>query len=109
MENFQGNAVINYTERKLPYTRTIEHKHFEFGNQPTTIVSREYFVEWKPGMEPSYPVNDAKNSALYEKYKRLAARQKNVLFGGRLGRYQYLDMDKVIRLALDDAKAALAE
>ena len=109
MENFQGNAVINYTERKIPYTRTIEHKHFEFGNQPTTIVSREYFVEWRPGMEPSYPINDAKNSALYEKYKRLAARQKNVLFGGRLGRYQYLDMDKVIRLALDDARTELAE
>ena len=79
MEDYQGNAVVNYTEREVPYTRIIEHKHFEFGNQPTTVISREYSAEWKPGMEPYYPVNDAENGALYAEYKKLADQQKNVI------------------------------
>ena len=106
-ENFQGNAVVNYTAREVPYTRIIEHKHFEFGTQPTTIISREYSAEWKPGMEPYYPVNDAENGELYAKYKALAEEQGNVIFGGRLGQYRYYDMDKVIRAALDDLKKEL--
>ena len=105
MEDFQGNAVVNYTEREVPYTRIIEHKHFEFGKQPTTVISREYSAEWKPGMEPYYPVNDAENGALYAKYKELADAEGNVIFGGRLGQYKYYDMDKVIRAALDDLRA----
>ena len=103
MEDFQGNAAVNYTAREVPYTRIIEHKHFEFGTQPTTIISREYSAEWQPGMEPYYPVNDAQNGALYAEYKKLAEQQGNVIFGGRLGQYKYYDMDKVIRAALDDA------
>ena len=102
MENFQGNAVVNYTSWEQPYTRIIEHKHFEFGTQPTTVISREYSTEWKPGMEPYYPVNDAENGALYARYQELARQQGNVIFGGRLGKYKYYDMDKVIRAALDD-------
>lgn len=105
MEDYQGNAVVNYTEREVPYTRIIEHKHFEFGKQPTTVISREYSAEWKPGLEPYYPVNDVENNLLYDAYKQLADRQKNVIFGGRLGQYKYYDMDKVIRAALDDLKA----
>lgn len=103
-ENYQGNAVVNYTAREVPYTRIIEHKHFEFGQQPTTIISREYSAEWKLGMEPYYPVNDEENSMLYAAYKKLAEQQGNVIFGGRLGQYRYYDMDKVIRAALDDLK-----
>ena len=103
-DNYQGNAVVNYTAREIPYTRIIEHKHFEFGTQPTTVISREYPAEWQPGMEPYYPVNDEQNSALYERYQELARKEKNVLFGGRLGHYRYYDMDKVIRAALDDLK-----
>ena len=103
-ENYQGNAVVNYTEREVPYTRIIEHKHFEFGQQEKTVISREYSAEWKPGLEPYYPVNDEKNSALYAAYKKLADAQGNVIFGGRLGQYRYYDMDKVIRAALDDLK-----
>ncbi len=106
-ENFQGNAVVNYTEREVPYTRIIEHKHFEFGTQPTTIISREYSSEWKPGVEPYYPVNNDKNNALYEKYAELAAKEDNVIFGGRLGQYKYYDMDKVIEAALDCVKGEL--
>lgn len=101
-ENCQGNAVVNYTDREVPYTRVIEHKHFEFGKQPTTVISREYSAEWKPGLEPYYPVNDAENSALYAQYQQLAAQQENVIFGGRLGQYRYYDMDKVIRAAMDE-------
>lgn len=104
MEDYQGNAVVNYTAREVPYTRIIEHKHFDFGHQPTTVISREYSAEWKPGLEPYYPVNDAENGALYSEYKKLADEQSNVIFGGRLGKYQYYDMDKVIRAALDDLK-----
>lgn len=101
-ENYQGNAVVNYTDREVPYTRVIEHKHFEFGKQRTTVISREYSAEWKPGLEPYYPVNDAENSALYAQYQQLAAQQENVIFGGRLGQYRYYDMDKVIRAAMDE-------
>ena len=104
VEDYQGNAVVNYTAREIPYTRIIEHKHFEFGTQPTTVISREYSAEWKPGMEPYYPVNDDENSALYGRYQELARQLKNVHFGGRLGQYRYYDMDKVIRAALDDLK-----
>lgn len=106
-ENYQGNAVVNYTEREVPYTRIIEHKHFEFGTQPTTIISREYSSEWKPGVEPYYPVNNEKNNALYEKYAELAAKEENVIFGGRLGQYKYYDMDKVIEAALECVKEEL--
>lgn len=101
-ENYQGNAVVNYTDREVPYTRVIEHKHFEFGKQPVTVISREYSAEWKPGLEPYYPVNDAENSDLYAQYQQLAAQQENVIFGGRLGQYRYYDMDKVIRAAMDE-------
>lgn len=99
-ENYQGNAVVNYTEREVPYTRVIEHKHFEFGKQPFTIISREYSSEWKKGDEPYYPINNDKNNALYEKYRALAEQEKDVIFGGRLGNYKYYDMDKVIEAAL---------
>ena len=100
-DNYQGNAVVNYTEREVPYTRIIEHKHFEFGTQPVTVISREYPSEWKKGDEPYYPVNDAKNEALVEKYREAAKKEKNVIFGGRLGEYRYYDMDKVIEAALN--------
>jgi UDP-galactopyranose mutase len=99
--NYQGNAVVNYTDREVPYTRIIEHKHFEFGKQEKTVISREYSSEWKQGMEPYYPVNDEKNTKLYEEYKQLADREENVIFGGRLGQYKYYDMDKVIAAALE--------
>ena len=110
-ENHQGNAVVNYTEREVPYTRVIEHKHFapeEEREHPKdfTIISREYSTEWKPGIEPYYPVNDEKNSALYEQYAELAQKEKDVIFGGRLGQYKYYDMDKVIRAALDAVNEA---
>ena len=101
MENYQGNAVVNYTEREVPYTRIIEHKHFEFGKQPTAIISREYSSEWKKGDEPYYPVNNDKNNALYQQYKELADKEHKVIFGGRLGGYKYYDMDKVIAAALE--------
>lgn len=100
-ENYQGNAVVNYTEREVPYTRVIEHKHFEFGTQPFTIISREYSSEWKKGDEPYYPINNEKNNALYEEYKALAEQENDVIFGGRLGNYKYYDMDKVIEAALN--------
>ena len=100
-ENYQGNAVVNYTDREVPYTRVIEHKHFEFGKQDKTVISREYSSEWNVGMEPYYPVNDEKNNQLYQEYKKLADQEKDVIFGGRLGDYKYYDMDKVIAAALD--------
>jgi UDP-galactopyranose mutase len=108
-DNFQGNAVVNYTDREVPYTRIIEHKHFEFGKQPTTIISREYSSEWKKGDEPYYPVNDEKNNELYAKYADLAKGEENVIFGGRLGAYKYYDMDKVIGAALSLCHAEFAE
>lgn len=100
-DNFQGNAVVNYTDRNVPYTRIIEHKHFEFGKQPKTIISKEYSSEWSVGVEPYYPVNNDANNDLYNKYAELAKSQPNVIFGGRLGQYKYYDMDKVIVQALD--------
>ena len=112
--NFQGNAAVNYTDRETPWTRIIEHKWFEFGKDengndlPKTVISREYSSEWKLGDEPYYPVNDAKNSALYEQYKALAEAEDNVIFGGRLGEYKYYDMDKTIEVALAAAKKELA-
>lgn len=106
-ENYQGNAVVNYTEREVPYTRIIEHKHFEFGKQPKTVISREYSSEWKPGIEPYYPINNDENNALFEKYKELADKEEKVIFGGRLGNYKYYDMDKVIEAALEMVKKEL--
>ena len=99
-DNYQGNAVVNYTSADVPYTRIIEHKHFNFGKQPVTIISREYSSEWKKGDEPYYPVNDSKNSLLYNEYRELANAEENVIFGGRLGEYKYYDMDQVIAAAL---------
>ena len=98
--NFQGNAAVNYTDAETPWTRIIEHKWFEFGTQPKTVISREYSSEWKPGDEPYYPVNDEKNSHLYEQYRKMAENEKKVIFGGRLGEYKYYDMDQVIEAAL---------
>lgn len=100
-DNYQGNAVVNYTEREVPYTRIIEHKHFEFGKQEKTVISREYSSEWKVGMEPYYPVNNEQNNKLFEDYKKLAETETKVIFGGRLGNYKYYDMDKVIEAALE--------
>ena len=100
IENYQGNAVVNYTEYEIPYTRIIEHKHFEFGNQPKTIITKEYPDKWTKEKEPYYPINDEKNSKLYEKYKELADKDNKVIFGGRLGKYKYYDMDKVIEEAM---------
>ncbi|MCI5569215.1 MAG: UDP-galactopyranose mutase [Candidatus Alectryocaccobium sp.] len=100
-DNYQGNAVVNYTDREVPFTRVIEHKHFEYGKQEKTVISREYSSEWKKGDEPYYPVNDDKNSKLYEEYKKLARERKDIIFGGRLGMYKYFDMDKVIRASLE--------
>lgn len=101
VSNYQGNAVVNYTDAETPYTRIIEHKHFEFGQQPDTVISKEYSKEWEVGDEPYYPVNDERNSKLYTQYKALAAEQKKVIFGGRLAEYKYYDMHQVIENALD--------
>ena len=103
-DNFQGNAVVNYTEAEIPYTRIIEHKHFEFGTQPKTVITREYPATWKQGDEPYYAVNDEKNVALYAKYKALADAQNKVIFGGRLGMYRYFDMDDTVAAAFEVAK-----
>ena len=111
--NYQGNAVVNYTDRETPYTRIIEHKWFEFGKDtngndlPKTVISREYSAEWKPGDEPYYPVNDEKNQKLYANYRTLAELVPNVQFGGRLGEYKYYDMDQVVRAALIAAQSAI--
>ena len=112
MPNYQGNAVVNYTSRDVPYTRIIEHKHFEmFGDDvykcPVTVISREYSTEWQPGMEPFYPVNDSRNQQLYAKYKDMAANEPNVIFGGRLAEYKYYDMAPVIKRAMDLADSEL--
>lgn len=98
--NFQGNAVVNYTDRETPWTRIIEHKWFEFGTQPKTVISKEYSSEWKSGDEPYYPVNDEKNNTLYNEYKKLTEKEEKIIFGGRLGQYKYYDMDAVIAEAL---------
>ena len=108
-QNFQGVAVVNYTDRQTPYTRIIEHKHFEFGNQPKTVITREYPAEWRPGMEPYYPMNNEKNGVLYQKYAQLAQKEEKVHFGGRLGQYCYYDMDKVIMAALDMAEKVFGD
>ena len=106
-QNHQGVAVVNYTEREVPYTRIIEHKHFEFGTQEKTIITREYPADWKPGDEPYYPVNDARNTALYEQYAELAKQEGKVVFAGRLGGYKYYDMDKAVAAAFDVIRAEL--
>lgn len=100
-ENYQGNAVVNYTEYEVPYTRIIEHKHFEYGTQPKTVITREYPKTWRKGDEPYYPMNDETNAALYEKYSQLAEKEGNVIFGGRLGQYKYYDMDDTVEAALE--------
>ncbi|MBR4804018.1 MAG: UDP-galactopyranose mutase, partial [Bacteroidales bacterium] len=100
MPNYQGNAVMNFTDAETPYTRIIEHKHFEFGKQPDTVVSYEYPQDWTPGVEPYYPINNERNDALAEQYRKLAADEKNVSFGGRLGEYKYYDMDKIVAQVL---------
>jgi len=105
--NFQGNAVVNYTERDIPFTRIIEHKHFEFGEQKDTVITKEYPRTWNKGDEPYYPINDERNTKLYNDYLALASKEKNVIFGGRLGNYKYYDMDKVIEAALDIAEQEL--
>lgn len=111
--NYQGNAAVNYTDSESPYTRIIEHKWFEFGkddegkDQPKTVISKEYSSEWRPGIEPYYPINDEKNCKLYEKYKSLAEKEKAVIFGGRLGEYKYYDMDMTIEVSLERAKVEL--
>ena len=106
-DNYQGNAVVNYTDSETPFTRIIEHKHFEFGTQPKTVISREYSQEWQPGIEPYYPINDEANGALYLKYKALADKESKTIFGGRLAEYRYYDMDAVIASALSVAKGEL--
>ncbi len=108
-ENYQGNAVVNYTEREVPYTRIIEHKHFNFGKQPVTVITREYPRTWTRGEEPYYPINDERNNRLFARYRELAEQEKNVIFGGRLGMYQYYDMDKVIAAALKAAEKEFGE
>ena len=107
-DNYQGVAVVNYTDRETPYTRIIEHKHFEFGTQEKTVVTREYPVDWSEGMEPYYPVNDEKNQKLYKEYAALAQKEEHVIFGGRLGEYKYYDMDKVIESAMKTAESILS-
>ncbi len=109
VDNYQGNAVVNYTEREIPFTRIIEHKHFEFSTVPGTVISKEYSSEWSVGIEPYYPINNDENNALYQKYATLAEKEENVIFGGRLGKYQYYDMDKVIDAALAAAEEEFKE
>ena len=109
MSNFQGNAVVNYTEREVPYTRVIEHKHFEFGTQPTTVITYEYPDSFAPGKEPYYPVNDERNSKLYQEYRALAEKDEKVLFGGRLAQYMYADMDDTVAAALELCKRTFVD
>lgn len=106
-ENYQGVAVVNYTEREIPYTRVIEHKHFEYGAQEKTVITKEYPADWKIGDEPYYPVNNDKNNELFERYKELASKEENIIFGGRLGNYKYYDMHQVIEVALEVVKKEL--
>ena len=108
MDNFQRNAVINYTEKHIPYTRIIEHKHFEFGQQPKTVVTKEYPTDWKPGLEPYYPINDEKNQSIYDQYKKLTCQLPNYIFGGRLAEYKYYDMDKVVESAINKANMEIS-
>ena len=106
-DNYQGNAVVNYCEKEIPYTRIIEHKHFEFGKQPKTVITKEYPKEWKEGDEPYYPVNDEKNNEIFRKYKKMAENEKNVIFGGRLADYKYYDMWNIIEKVLETVKVEL--
>ena len=108
-ENHQGVAVVNYTEREIPYTRIIEHKHFEFGTQPVTYITREYPADWHRGEEAYYPVNNERNQKLYQQYAALAKQEENTIFGGRLAEYKYYDMDDVIKSALERVKIELAK
>lgn len=108
-ENYQGNAVVNYTDKETPYTRIIEHKHFEFGTQPDTVITKEYPQDWHRGDEPYYPVNDERNNQLYQAYAKKAEELPNVIFGGRLGQYKYYDMHKVIEAALETVEKEFAE
>lgn len=108
-ENYQGNAVVNYTEYEIPYTRIIEHKHFEYGTQPKTVITREYPATWNKGDEPYYPINNDRNNNMYAKYKELADKESNVIFGGRLAQYKYYDMHHVIEQALNTVKKELKE
>ena len=108
VENYQGNAVINYTDIMPPYTRIIEHKHFEYGTQPKTVITKEYPVTWNKNTDPYYPINDKKNTLLYQKYKQLALQEPNIIFGGRLGSYAYYDMGDTIDAALALAEKELA-
>ena len=103
-ENYQGVAVVNYTEREIPYTRVIEHKHFEYGTGGKTVITKEYPADWRIGDEPYYPVNNDKNNELFERYKELASKEKNIIFGGRLGNYKYYDMHQVIEAALESVE-----
>jgi UDP-galactopyranose mutase len=107
IDNYQGVAVVNYTERAVPYTRILEHKHFAFGRQPITIITREYPLSWEKGLEPYYPINDELNNTLYKKYKALAEQEKNIEFGGRLADYKYYDMHQVIAAAQVHARKFL--
>ena len=100
VDNYQGNAVVNYTEYEVPFTRIIEHKHFEYGTQEKTVITREYPAAWEKGDEPYYPINDERNNTLFAKYKELADKEETVIFGGRLGQYKYYDMHQVIAEAL---------
>ena len=106
-ENYQGNAVVNYTDRDTPYTRIIEHKHFEYGTQNKTVITKEYPADWKIGDEPYYPINNDRNDEMFAKYKELAVREDKYIFGGRLADYKYYDMHNVIRAALDKVKEAM--
>lgn len=107
IKNYQGNAGVNYTDKNVPYTRIVEHKHFEFGNQDKTVITKEYSVQWKAGMEQYYPVNDKTNSEKFEKYKILAKKDTNIIFGGRLAEYKYYDMHQIIASALNKSKQIL--
>jgi UDP-galactopyranose mutase len=107
IENYQGNAGVNYTDKDIPYTRIVEHKHFEFGNQKNTVITKEYSVNWTPGLEPYYPVNDDKNNLIYKKYKEISDKDNNVIFGGRLAEYKYYDMHQIIASALIKVKQIL--
>jgi len=107
VKNYQGNAIVNYTEKDIPYTRIIEHKHFEFGQQPDTVITKEYSIDFNEKIDPYYPINDATNNELYQKYKALADKNSKLHFGGRLGGYQYYNMDQVIILALNDVNKIL--
>lgn len=109
VKNYQGNAVVNYTDKETPFTRIIEHKHFEYGNQKDTVITKEYPKTWEKGSEPYYPINNRRNNHLYKKYKKLADQQKKVIFGGRLGQYQYYDMHQVIKAALQLVKIEICQ